>query len=473
MKRTFLFFFLILMTPFVALGATAQCPRYSVLIEGTTVNFGVTYTERLSAHKVGKGSGYNGRWQIDTFEQISVYPSAIPFAVPPTTDRHDLGNGVWMVSTCAVAGNVIRCATTTHNMAFEVINNKVRMEKTLPWHGKIEGSTMSWKFHLENPVEPTMTGIIAEGPREPIELSIVEPASGARYRFNYDNPGILRMSLVAKVVPAQYESDVAWSVPELEGSTMNPKPEALRGSQLDISYTKLPESYTAFGPKKVKATLKVGSCIAEDTRDIKVFYSRDGKNNPEGKFYNWFYYWKQTPPARPQGQLVNIEFGGTQFDQCKDFHVPALFKPAYMYKTIHICDLTAKLDNKFSVTVPKVNRTMPATLTTKQYVTTTHIDTFATIMLHEFVHFNAYHTWREGKSQAQMEADDQDWDGVPDHLEPSMDFKPDTLQTYWGQDPDWKRMGGDEEFLAYETASTYSIGKYDVYDWGFPGKNWP
>ncbi len=35
---------------------------------------GVSYKERLDAHKVGGGSGYNGRWKVDLFEQIITYP---------------------------------------------------------------------------------------------------------------------------------------------------------------------------------------------------------------------------------------------------------------------------------------------------------------------------------------------------------------------------------------------------------------
>ncbi len=224
-----------------------------------------------------------------------------------------------------------------------------------------------------------------------------------------------------------------------------------QGQKVDVLYENLPKDNNQFGRKKVTATLRVGACSATETREVQFFYPRDTKNNPEGKYYNWFYYWKQTPAAKPFGQTVDIEFGGTQFDACKDFHVPAMFKPAYMYKTIHVCDLTAKLDNKFTERFPEnQKRSVPATHTIKTYGTTTHIDSFAVIMRHEFVHFNAYHTWREGKTEAQMEAADTDLDGIPDSLEPGMGFTVGAYQTYWGNDPDWKRMGGDEEILAYE-----------------------
>lgn len=96
------------------------------------------------------------------------------------------------------------------------------------------------------------------------------------------------------------------------------------------------------------------------------FYPRDAKNNPEGKYRNWFYYWKQTPAAKPLGQNVNIEFGGTDFDLCKGGHVVAIFKPDYLFKTIHVCDLTEKVGGDFKITIPLVNRYDLSTLLEKK-----------------------------------------------------------------------------------------------------------
>ncbi|HOW54531.1 MAG TPA: hypothetical protein PLR60_07720 [Syntrophorhabdaceae bacterium] len=467
--KYFIVIFLIFI-PIAVFGAKAQCPRYSVSMEGTTVNMGVSYTERLQAHKVGAGSGYNGRWKIELFEQVITYPWDLNFPIT-TNNVHDLGNGVKMNSTCTAAGNVINCHSTSDNMFLEIVNNQVRMEKTIPWHGKITGNTMSWKFHLENPTEPVLSGVIAEGSGDPVELTIVEPREKGKYVFSPLN-GTLELNLEARTKPERHADSVEWTVPEMEGVKRRVFQGSLKGRKLDVVYDNLPRDNSQFGKKRITATLKIGSCTATETRDIQFFYPRDAKNNPEGKYYNWFYYWKQTPAAKPFGQTVNIEFGGTQFDACKDFHVPAMFKPAYMYKTIHICDLTAKLDNKFTIRFPRIKRTDPSTHVAKTYGTTTHIDSFAVLMRHEFIHFNAYHTWREGKTLEQMNTEDADQDGIPDSLEPGMGFEAGTFQTYWGNDPDWKKMGGDEETLAYETMSEYTAGTYDQYDWGKPGKNW-
>jgi hypothetical protein len=452
--------------------ATAVCPRYSVSMEGVTINMGVSYMERLEAHKTGGGPGHNGRWKVDLFEQIITYPWNINFPIA-TDNIVDLGNGVSMHSRCAITGNVIRCSSTSDNMFLEVKNNQVRAERTIPWHGRVVGNTMSWKFHLENPNEPVLSGVIAEGPKDPIELMIIEPKEKGRYVYNLSDSPVLELKLQVKTKPEQYADSVDWIIPEMEGVKRKILQGAPKGRQLDVLYENMPKENSQFGKKKVTASLKVGACTATETREVQFFYPRDAKNNPEGKYYNWFYYWKQTPAAKPFNQTVNIEFGGTQFDACKDFHVPAMFKPAYMYKTIHICDLTAKLDNKFSITFPKIKRSNPATHITKTYGTTTHIDSYAIIMRHEFTHFNAYHTWREGKTLEQMDMEDTDQDGVPDSLEPGMGFEVGKFQTYWGNDPDWKRMGGDEEILAYESMYDYVFGTYDAYDWGKPGKNWP
>ncbi|MHB8108819.1 MAG: hypothetical protein ACYDHW_02175 [Syntrophorhabdaceae bacterium] len=469
MKRLAAIF--LICVPSLCFGATAQCPRYSVSMQGTIVMAGgISYTERLEAHKASGGSGYDGRWQVDVFEQITTYPW--PLNYPIATDNvHDLGNGVTMRSVCNVTGNMLRCHSTSDTMFLEVIHGRVRMGRTQTWHGTVNGNTMTWKFHIENPAEPVLSGIIAEGPKDPIELTIVKPRNKARYVYSTGGR-TLEMELEVKTKPEHYADSVQWTVPELAGVDRTIMQGSPTGRKLDVIYKTLPENNSQFGRKTVTASLQAGSCTVSETREVQFFYPRDVKNNPGGLHYNWFYYWKQTPAAKPYGQLVNIEFGGTQFDACKDFHVPAMFKPAYMYKTIHVCDLTQKLDNTFEIFFPAVKRSIPATVTVKNLRKTRHIDTFAVLMLHEYLHFNAYHTWREGKTQTLMEAEDADRDGIPDNLEPDMKFDAGKFQTYWGNDPQWKKIGGDEEFLAYEAMYDYKDGTYDSYDWGKPGKNW-
>lgn len=314
-----------------------------------------------------------------------------------------------------------------------------------------------------------------------VRIRIIKPEDQSRHVFSNQNApkkhsNRLVLDLEAQVEPAHLADSIEWIVPEVPGSTRSTIPPSAsltpRGARLQVVYHGLPEDYTAFGRKTVAARVQVGACSVEDRREVKLFYPRDAKNNPEGKYRNWFYYWRQTPAALPQGQNVRIEFGGTHFDLCTGEHVMAIFKPDHLFKTIHICDFTEKLNRQFALTVPRVSRRDRSTLETPQYLGFTHIDTFAVIVLHEFAHFNHYHTWLSGKSAEQRMREDVDRDGIPDRLEHDMGFIVPKFQTFWENHDNLKNINGDEEFLAYETAYDYPVGMYDEYDWGRPGKNW-
>lgn len=54
--------------------------------------------------------------------------------------------------------------------------------------------------------------------------------------------------------------------------------------------------------------MKVDGCTVEETKKVLIFYLRDEKNNPQGKYPNWYYYWRQTPAAMPFGQNVRLAF---------------------------------------------------------------------------------------------------------------------------------------------------------------------
>jgi hypothetical protein len=54
-----------------------------------------------------------------------------------------------------------------------------------------------------------------------------------------------------------------------------------------------------------------------------------------------------------------------------------------------------------------------------------------------------------------------------------MGFDKTKYQTFFGNDPEFKKIGGDEEFLGYEAMFGLIPGDYDSHDWGLPGRNWP
>ena len=345
-----------------------------------------------------------------------------------------------------------------------------------PSPGCRPGSTMTLYLKVkEKPAEECKN-------MKSVKLEIVSPQDKSRHVFGdeyllseYSNKLILELE--AKTVPERYADSVEWTIPEIEGSnrTFIPASTSLtpKGRKLAVVYKGLPEDNNEFGPKTVKATLKVDSCRLEETREVQFFYPRDEKNNPEGKYPNWFYYWKQTPAARPFGQNVRIEYqcAGIPAGKCKCDRrgVIGQYNPYYSgYKTINICNLKTNTwdSDTFWVQLPSVKRSKPSTLSEQHFLAYTYIDTFAVDVMHEFTHFNNFHTfWPDGWKEDQ----DRDQDDIPDRLEPEMGFDPTKKQTYWqGFD-----LNGDEEFLTLESTFDYQTGTFDEYDWAKPGKNWP
>jgi len=315
-----------------------------------------------------------------------------------------------------------------------------------------------------------------------VELTIVSPEDKSRHVFSdeyllSEHSNKLTLELEARTVPERYADSVEWTIPSIEGSnrTIIPSSTSLtpKGRKLTIVYKGLPEDNNEFGRKIVKATLKVDSCRIEKTREVQFFYPRDEKNNPEKKYPNWFYYWKQTPAARPFGQNVRIEYhcAGIPIDKCTCLQqgVIGQYNPYYSgYKTINVCNLKTNTwdSDTFFVQLPAVKRSEPSTLSERNFFPYSYIDTYAIAVMHEFTHFNNFHTfWPEGWK----ESEDRDEDDIPDRLEQEMGFRPGIKQTFWeGVD-----LGGDEEFLTLESTYDYQIGTFDEYDWGKPGKNWP
>lgn len=316
-----------------------------------------------------------------------------------------------------------------------------------------------------------------------VELIIVSPEDKSRHVFSdeyllSEHSNKLTLELEARTVPERYADSVEWTVPEIEGSHRTIIPASTsstpKGRKLTVVYKGLPEDNNEFGKKTVRATLKLEhSCKIEKTREIQFFYPRDEKNNPGGKHPNWFYYWKQTPAARPFGQNVAIKYHceGIPIDKCKCLQsgVVGQYNPYHSdYKTINVCNLKANTadPDTFLIKLPAVKRSVPSTLSGRNFFSYTYIDTFAVVIMHEFTHFNNFHTfWPAGWK----ESEDHDKDDIPDRLESGMQFDPEVKQTYW---PDFD-LNDDEEFLTLEATYDYQVGTYDKYDWAKPGKNWP
>lgn len=368
---------------------------------------------------------------------------------------------------------------TLSNYEFEQLlkMGSINITKNIGTSGKssscVPGSTMTLylEFKKEQP----------EKCKEPknVKIEILSPAEGDRFIFTEQNPGSLTMELRAKTTPAKYEDSIEWEIPQMDGSKRTFQPSSglsnPKGSIVKVTYNGLPNQIDSFGRQKVKARLKVDGCTFEETKEVLIFYPRDEKNNPQGKYPNWYYYWKQTPAAMPFGQNVRVSFHceDIPIDRCACLQQGILgqYNPYYsLHKTINVCDLNRNLDvqdsKNFTIRLPAIKLSNPSTLQNRNFLTYTHIDTFAVIVMHEFTHFNnALTFWTNGY----VSDKDKDGDTIPDHIEPSLGLNPMERLTYW---KDMLQGNDDEELLTLEATYDYPIGKFDKYDWGKPGKNW-
>ena len=307
--------------------------------------------------------------------------------------------------------------------------------------------------------------------REPngtqLNLSVV--SSNDKYVYNDSKPGVLEMEFKATVTPSQYEQEVEWSVPEIEGATRTFDPPSGKGSYLKVRYEGLPKDNNQFGIKTVHAIVNVGGCQAEDSATVKLFFPRDATNNPSGDLPNWFYYWKQTPAGRPKAKTCDFYTAAEPWTCARN---PIFRRNTFRgmaMPTIHVCDLT-KLGLDFETIFPELSLKPPYY---KGLLSTKHIDTFAVAVRHEFEHWMVNFNYRGNQPDLRILGDDLDGDGLPDRVESQFGFDFRKTQTHLPNHPVAKDVGGDEEWLCYMSMLEIKIGSLDKYDWAMPGKQWP
>ena len=461
-----------------AIAGKARCPDFSVSLQGSTTNMGVVYTERLTLSKVSGGSGYNGKWLVEEFEQQIDYPWELKPMVPPTSGRIDMGLGMWMNNFSRQQGpRTLMMTSTAGNYQLDVVGGKVGLMATNRFSGTVSGDEMTFKFDPSNPNEPVLKGTIMRGGSSDMEmaLAILNDTNDGKFVYSTDTPATFKLVLEARVSPPDRAGDVEWTLPEVPGSVRLVQPLDARGPYVTATYKMLPEKNNSFGDKTVTAKLKAGACKVEESKNIKVFFPANAENNPEGHDPNWFYYWKQTPAGKPKGQTVKLIYGGHPYSFCywENESVTGFFDPkAYSHRTAFICDLT-QLNSTMSNRYPLLWRKEPGNHPMSDgFRTTTFIDTFATLVLHEFAHIGMFEIWKMGKSLTQLQAQDTDSDGVPDASEPDYGFDPAQKQTFYNFG-EYKKIKWDEEWLAYEAMKDFQPGSLDKFDWAKPGKQWP
>jgi hypothetical protein len=444
-----------------------QCSKYHVSLEGKSYKVpGYVCKDILEMHKVDQSAGYDGKWKVDRLVQVIECPSGgAEIYLPP--GRLDMRGGMWMMCEYQVVGNIIVADCKDGNFYLDVYKNKIGIKPANKWMGKIKGQRAEYNLHPDNPLAFTMAGDIRKSEHRQLDIDIVAPTND-KFVFNDQKPGVLEMEFRAKVSPSEYEGDVIWEVPKIEGSTMTMQPASGKGPTLKVRYEGLPSDNSQFGPKTVQALVNVGGCKAYDSKEVKVFYNRDAKNNPGGDYPNWFYYWKQTPAGKPKNQIINIKYGGTTVQNCTQANCPAFYQTGD-HATIYVCDL-AKLGPTFATTFPLLYLTPPYY---KGLTTTTQIDTFAVAVRHEFEHWIVEHNYRGGKTPAEFEPWDKDNDGLPDAMEHKWGFDKTKRQTFLANHNVVKNVEEDEEWLAYMSMREIVPGSLDKHDWARPGKQWP
>jgi hypothetical protein len=475
--KFFLLIFLLLVLEAVpaAWAGSVKCPRYTVVVEGITSPLPVpeiSYRERLEMHKVTDSPGYDGRWQIDRFEQENIYshPTTIPFGPLHTNQRIELGLGQWLQCQSSATGNSVLSVCTEGNAFLDVSRGRIGSAKSGRWIGKFSGKEVTIRFSPESVIEPDLKGEVQELKAGQINLVITAPVAKQKIAYSADSPGVLELDLKAQVTPAENQNEIQWEIPEIEGSQKKVEPASEQGPSIHVTYRGLPSQNQAFGKKTIRATVKSGACQAEDEREIQVFFPRDAKNHPGGETPNWFYYWSQTKarvgPAK-FGGLIKGCSGGSGRDGTVGYYRNEAFDDFY-----YICDLK-RLGADFRFQTVKWSGNLP------DNVSVTGIDTFAAASRHENAHLRHFKDWwaahrtsdkfkdtnRNGILDSVEEQKDKDGDLVPDLLEPGFGLDPTKKSTFGVADD-------DEEILTWKAEGEWSIGGADLEDWAKPGKQW-
>jgi hypothetical protein len=216
---------------------------------------------------------------------------------------------------------------------------------------------------------------------------------------------------------------------------------------------------------------------------IDVFYPTTATNNPSDTLPNWYYYWRQTPAARPENEGVVTEYEGRFQGGCKlwpgvPMHYPPLGSGGN--GRIRVCDLANIKGRFFTYEFPRLSRDLNAAEDRDVgrydgFRTVRFIDLFAAGLLHEYQHKKFDEGWRAGRTPAQVADADRDGDGVPDQVERQGDmrFVVGMKQSWFSTHHVLSAIEDDEEWLAYEIQDSYVTGTYDRYDWARPGTQWP
>jgi len=472
----------------VVICGTTSSPRFEA-IRGASSLTGICINHLdghiVSAH--GRGTGESGREEEPTYEYDPPEKSSTgapqPGGILPTDDpkvaqiilRHDAGMVVFHGSNAA-GEESLGCAGSWPDLLISYAQLRGLSTLDHPW----EEAAVSDSAMLQSCI-PGKAKITIRAAGKP-SLHIVRPQSGSRRVFGLDQEGKLaedgciQMEAEAEVSPPELESQVSWEVSPTADATIAVEPQ--HGRKVKITIKGMPRRNSDFGPR----TLTARAGDASDSVKFNVFYRRDGEDHPgqtAQSTYNWFYYWSQTGAAQGHGDVILFD---RVCEQRPANETLLSYWNDEIPNRLFVCNLTEVGFTRDALTRPGV--------------TFTGIDTFATLIAHEWEHRRQWIEWWDrgrilpysectpaqkadpagcDRTLDKEHACDCDADRVPDRLEQGLGLDPRRPMTHRppaGYDTtnfDYV----DFHWVAYSVGDSWPIGSADQEDWSCPGKQCP
>lgn len=274
--------------------------------------------------------------------------------------------------------------------------------------------------------------------------TITEPEAD-RLIMDRDQPEGVEFTARATVTPPDWEVDLEWEWPEVQGSEVLTKPEDGRGNEVVAWFDGMPADNPEFGDREIGASFVelADRCRPVAPRPVRFFFNSTAQGNPQGNVPNWFYYWSQTSAAQGHGDSIRYDGACSDYGYYSGLHEPEL------RDVIYVCDLNG---SGFYSENPISGQSAEG------------IDVFATTVLHEWTHLENIHDWwGSGGSGGYDASRDADADSVPDDREAEYGLVA-------GVQDSWGYGFLDREYTAYTAESGWPVGSADSEDWACPGK---
>jgi hypothetical protein len=238
------------------------------------------------------------------------------------------------------------------------------------------------------------------------------------------------------------DPELQWSISSITGSTLTSEPPGRKGPNITFTYTTLPSSWV--GWKNLYLTHPAVSCM--DYQLVEIFYSFSATNHPgegSGTTENWYYYYGQT--TADTGAQYDSGGSYTSTEYPYNYYVGNLLIPC-------LC--------------PPIGDNANAELW--------GIDTYAVVSRHEYRHYQDFMSWW-GPAGWNPPNNDQDWDLIPDNLEPGFSaseggpYDPEKTITY--PIPNWPSINDCERKCLF-TQQPWTVGSLKMQDWAYRGSQW-